>query len=364
MENSWLIGLLALSLGMRLLSLRRFWRLPLRHGAGWFLSAEVGPDFYRGVGAQLLRQYRRWLLAAFVVDLLVIAALALSGKFFYVLHEQFIAIVLSVVWFNFTLMQFAYRAKALAAPSPSQPATAVQLSLATRRLRDYTNWPLEALLIGLLLGAGLLLLDWRTGFPGLIPAHVRAEARPDLGLFGTVWLLYLQVGLLLLKHLFVRVRMKLPMKRAEDYQRWREAWLTYHLRVFDATRLLCAFVLLCLAINTTTTVEPSWSLGGWLILGGSVVLATFLFYTIREQRRLAVVQREIKPIELVKEFPPTPVAEGRFLAGGLLYFNRDNPVMLARSPQGLALNLANRSTYLWLAYMAGLVLLLTWQASQ
>src|SRR5262245_37186053 len=198
MENSWLIGLLALSLGLRLLSLRRFWRFPLRHGEGWFFSTEVAPDFYRGAGAQLLRQYRRWLLAFFVVDLLVIAALTLSGKFFYVLYEQFIAIVLSVFWFNFTVMQFAYRVKALATPNLGQPATAVQLSLATRRLRDYINWPVEALLIGLLLGTGLLLLDWRTGFLGLIPARVRAEARPDVGLFSTVWLLYLQVGLLLL----------------------------------------------------------------------------------------------------------------------------------------------------------------------
>src|SRR5205085_10025583 len=124
MENSWLIGLLALSLGFRLLSLRRFWRLPLQYGEGWFLSAEVGPDFYRGAGAQLLRQYRRWLLATFVVDLLVIAALVVSGKLFYVMHEQFIAIVLSVIWFNFTVLQFAYRAKSLAAPNPSQLATA------------------------------------------------------------------------------------------------------------------------------------------------------------------------------------------------------------------------------------------------
>lgn len=361
MENSWLIGLLAMSLGLRLLSLRRFWRLPLRHGEGWFLSTQVAPDFYRGAGAQLLRQYRRWLLAAFAVDLLLIAALLVSGKFFFIMREQFIAIVLSVIWFNFTVMQFACRVKALAGSSPSQPATAVQLSLATRRLRDYSNWPLETLLIGLLLGTGVLLVDWRTGFLGLVPAWSRADAAQAGGLLGVVWFLYLQVGLLLLKQVFVRVRMKLPVKRAEDYRRRREAWLTYHLRVCDAARLLCALALLGQAINKAFEPAGSWAL--WSVLFG-VTLAVYLFYNIRERRRLAVVEREIRPIELVKEFPPAPVAEGRFLAGGLLYFNRDNPVVLARSPQGLALNLANRSTYLWGAYLAGLVLLLIWQTSR
>ena len=79
-----------------------------------------------------------------------------------------------------------------------------------------------------------------------------------------------------------------------------------------------------------------------------------------------MVAREIKPIELIKEYPPpsaAPAPEGRFLAGGLFCLNPANPVGLARSPQGLAINLANRGTYLWVAYLAGLVWLGIWQVS-
>ena len=67
----------------------------------------------------------------------------------------------------------------------------------------------------------------------------------------------------------------------------------------------------------------------------------------------------MRPFELAEELPPRPVAGGTFLAGGLLYFNRDNPGVLVRSAPGIAINLARPTAYLWLAYLAGLVV---WQA--
>src|SRR5581483_10891854 len=79
-----------------------------------------------------------------------------------------------------------------------------------------------------------LLAQWRGFFP----------PQPDAEVIGlVVFLLYLQIGALLLKQLFVRWRLKYPLNRVEDYQRWRAAWLAYHLHVFDALRLLFAFAL-------------------------------------------------------------------------------------------------------------------------
>jgi len=49
---------------------------------------------------------------------------------------------------------------------------------------------------------------------------------------------------------------------------------------------------------------------------------------------------------MVKEFPRRPIAEGRYLAGGLLYFNRDNPRVLVRSTDGTAVHLAHRDTFM------------------
>jgi hypothetical protein len=81
---------------------------------------------------------------------------------------------------------------------------------------------------------------------------------------------------------------------------------------------------------------------------------------LRDSRRLAALARELKPIEMVKEFPRSPIAQGRYLAGGLLYFNRDHPGAIVRGTRGIAINLAHRSTYAWAAYFLGLAALITW----
>ncbi len=354
MSNSWLLTILFVQIFLRLRGLRRFWRLPLQQGEGWFLGTPVAPDFYRTTGVDWLRKYRTWLVLPLVLEAVVLAVLLSRGRLLYTLYAQFIGVILTSIWFTLTVAQFAARACVLA-PAPAAQAaansvSAVQLSLTPRRLRDHSDWRVEACVIGMTLVALFL----------LIQARGQTEMVRPL-----VWLLYLQTGLLLLKQLFIRWRLKLPLNRAEDYQRWRTAWLTYHLHVFDAARVFIAVA--AAGILVYERAEARWGVdwldplaAGLLLLG----LACFTVYCVREFRRLAVVERAIKPLELVKEFPPTPVAEGRFMAGGLLYLNRDNPVILARSPQGIALNLANRSTYLWLGYLAGLVWLVLWQAAR
>jgi uncharacterized membrane protein len=91
-------------------------------------------------------------------------------------------------------------------------------------------------------------------------------------------------------------------------------------------------------------------------------LAVYMVYVGREGRKLRAMARELKPIEMVKEFPRGPVASGRYLAGGLLYFNRDNPGIIVRGAQGVAINLAHPSTYAWVGYFLGLAALMLWMA--
>ena len=86
-------------------------------------------------------------------------------------------------------------------------------------------------------------------------------------------------------------------------------------------------------------------------------------YVLREGRILSAAEREMKPIELAKEFPRSPVAEGRYLADGLFYFNRENPGVVVRGIRGIAINLAPPTTYAWAAYFLGLVVLMTWMGS-
>jgi hypothetical protein len=349
MSDSLVNALIVALLLTRLSSLRRWWRLPRKEGVNWFLSTEVGVDFYQTAGARLLRRFHAWLLAPFAVDAGLIAILIASHRLGYILYEQIVMTVLAAIFCNLVIHNFSYKAKAYAAPSEKAPATAAQLVIEPRRLRDHTSWRLETALAVLTVAPFTLLVAYHK------PVSL------DL-----IWLLYLQAGLLLLKQVFVRWRMKLPLRRTDDYRRWRAAWLRYHLRCFDAARLLFALGLFYLTIREVF--EGAFELGehaGWSRAGRfavwALIMTLFLVYCSKEGRRVLAVEREVKPMTLVKEFPPSPVAEGRFFAGGLLYFNPDNPVVIARSPHGLAINLASRSVYLWVAYLSGLVLFAAWQ---
>jgi hypothetical protein len=361
MKETWLMVLVVVLFLLRPLWLWQLWRAPLKQGEGWFLGLEVEPGFYRQAGAVLLRRYRAWMAVPLGLESLILLGLILSGQWVYALYEHFLSVVLLIAWATFTTYQFMTRVRLLAPAASASPVTSVQLSLAPRRLRDYTNWRVETAIIGLT----LLTLFWMAAqWLGWLPAGT-TTGQPSARLLKTmVFFLYLQAGVLLLKQLFVRWRMLQPPRRAEDYRRWRAAWLTYHLRVFDALRLLLALVIW--GLFAFKTFKQWWGFARVNPIGLALALASIMVYTlylVRQQRRLAAVAREIKPLELIKEYPPMPVAEGRFLAGGLLYLNRDNPAILARSPQGLAINLANRSTYLWVAYLSGLVWLVVWQVS-
>ena len=349
MNDAWLLGLAALIFVVRLGALRRLWRLPLKYGADRFLGAPVAPGFYRGEGAALLRRYRGWLLVPPAADLAAALWLAATGRALALIYEQFVAMVLTSIAYNSIAAHFATRA--LGAPPAEHAPTAVHLSMAPRRLRDYTNAPLEVMMGAAVVAALVLLARARTP---------NADGPP---LPWVVWLLYLQAGLLLLKRVFVRWRMRLPATRPEEFGRWRSAWLRYHLRVFDAMRAVFALALLFAALWTVGA--PASAAVGFAVTAvvwtGALVALTV--YCTRERRRLAAVEREVQPVRFVGDFPPPPVATGRFVAGGLLYLGRDEPGVLVRGASGLALNLANVSTYVWAGYLLGLVLLAAWQGT-
>jgi hypothetical protein len=125
--------------------------------------------------------------------------------------------------------------------------------------------------------------------------------------------------------------------------------------VIDALRVLFALGLLAALLRLT------WAYGATaaFVAGGVVAIAIFTGYIARERRRLAAVANDIKPIELVKEFPQRIVPEGRFLAD-ILFVSPGNPRVLVPSNRGLALNIAHPTTYGWTAYLLGLVALTTW----
>jgi hypothetical protein len=341
---------------VRLNKVRVLWRLPLKNGEEWFLAQRVPPGFYRGPGAALLRRYHLSLFLPFAIDTPVALWLGLTGRYVLLVCEQWLAVVLTVILDNVLVAHFSYRATALCAPEAEPAVTAVHLSLAPRRLRDHTRRWVELLVGGaILVSLAMLVRAWLLSAGG---AHAYPARVFRSGLAFTAWVLYLQLGLVLLKVVFVRWRLPLPANRTDDFRRWRAAWLEFHLRFFDALRVLFALVPpSALVLLTFRQARPFAValLGAWVlgILGYSLFMG-------RERRRLAVVEREVRPIELVKEFPRRPVPKGRFLAGGMLYFDRDNPGVLVRGAHGIALNLAHPSTYAWAAYLIGLVVVMIW----
>lgn len=353
-----LISTAVVTFVVRLFLLGTLWRSPLKNGEEFFLAQRVNPDFYRDAGVALLRRYRISVLVPFLLDAPLALWLAVTWRHVALVMEQVFAAALTVVVYNLMAVHFSYRAAAIAGELEERPAT-LQLSMAPRRLRDHTNFVVEAVIVlATLLSLGCLARVYAlANAPGASHAATHAYHR---GILLMAWVLYWQIGFLLLKGVFVRWRMPLPSNRTEDFRRWRAAWLTHNLNIFDAVRLQCGLAML--GATAWLTYVSAWPRPAQMITLGAAILGLLVYfvYVLRESRRLAATARELKPIEMVKEFPRSPVAQGRYLAGGLLYFNRDNPGVIVRGVNGMAINLAHRSTYAWTAYFLGLVALMMW----
>ncbi len=68
--------------------------------------------------------------------------------------------------------------------------------------------------------------------------------------------------------------------------------------------------------------------------------------------------RKLKPLRDRKRLS-IPDPDG-FLAGGLLYFDPDNPAVFVQGPRTVALNAGNHRLLLGATYVIGLMLLITW----
>lgn len=354
MKSEWLLGFAILAFAARLAGVVRLWTFPGKNGDGWLFGRRIDPAAYATNGFSLIRRYRAALLIGFLFDTPIAVWLGSTDRLRALVGEQFIALVLNTIANNLVLAHFASRVAALARPNGERPGASIQVSMSPRRLRDHTN-PAVELAIGALLGVSLALAQQAHAVSA--EPWVTWNAAKWLRSIDSVaaWLLYLQVGLLLLKVVFIRWRMPLPARRTDDFRRWRTTWLTYHLRLFDSMRLLFALALLSAIFWLARAPDAAAALGaGWV-----VTLAAFAAYWRRERSHLASVAKEVKPLELAGEFPQSGVPEGRFMLG-FLYISRDNPGVLVRSGSGIALNVGHPATYVWAAYLFGLIVLVTW----
>ncbi len=97
------------------------------------------------------------------------------------------------------------------------------------------------------------------------------------------------------------------------------------------------------------------------MIGMAVMLSLAVLtvaYALYLSRRLETITHGIRSIVAPKKIPLSTEA-GHFSLSGLLYYNPDNPAFLVTGgPRWFTFNLGNKRTYLYAAYLAGLVVLL------
>jgi len=322
----------------------RRWKLPLLRGPEWFLSVNVQPGFYDGPGREILRRYRLRVLLPFAIDLVAMALILSFGKIFYVFW-----LVLFLAGFIHANQAFSValaerRARAYAVQGADRPAAAMVLSLTPRRLADYTNRKLEIVLVLLTLGT----IAWLVRFYRMAPGH---HSLHDV--FGVpLMLLYVHLGVLLVKWGLVAWRTPLPLTATEEHMEARERARKFHLTACDLLRATFTIQFVLWPISLTL---PASAANRFITVYVLVTIGISFIMTLWQERR----RKEM--LEFAKRTRPVFMKDS--LEGGehpsrLLCYRPDAPVTLIKGARGYALNLANRRTQLGVAYIAGFVTLI------
>jgi hypothetical protein len=148
-----------------------------------------------------------------------------------------------------------------------------------------------------------------------------------------------------------------PLEDSEIYLEIRERRRKLLLFACDFYRGALGFVMMeQAALHVIPDERLRWTLKS-LYLAVSIACVCF---AIAKTNELYAMYRNIKPTRVrgsKRLIPPDP---NGFVAGGLLYFDRDNPAILVQGPRSVALNAGNNRLLLGASYLAGLMLLLMW----
>jgi hypothetical protein len=326
-----------LIVAMRVASFRRRWDMPLLYGPRYFYRVHVGEGFYEGGGRKLLHLYRALLLWPFLAELAIFAVLMFRRNYS-ALTGLCVAALLAMILNQRLVMAILSRTAKKFEEKELDPApAAISFSLNPRRLADYST-PIFEITLASVITLTLVFL-----------AQMRAPMGPPLVL------LYLQIGFLLIKKAIVDWRAAAPLENSEIYLEVRERRRRLLLFACDFYRGAAGFVMIKEAVFQVTTDERArWTLQ-FLYL--AVTIACVCFAVIKTNE-LYAMYRKLKPLRDKKRLS-APDPNG-FVAGGLLYFDRDNPAIFVQGPRSVTLNAANNRLLLAATYLLGLMLLIMW----
>jgi hypothetical protein len=328
-----------LVVAMRVTSFRRRWDMPLMYGPRYFYRLHVGEGFYFGAGRRLLQRYRVLLLWPYFAELVAFTVLMAHQNYKALTALCGVGLIATALNQRLSLALVTRSAKKFEETEIDPAPAAVTFSLNPRRLAGYTH-PVFEIVLGSVITLTLIFL-------GQMHAHMG----PPL------LLLYLQIGFLLLKKAIVDWRAAAPLENSELYLEVRERRRKLLLFACDFYRGALGFVMIKQAVFQVTTDERwRWTLQ-YLYLGLSIASVCFAIVKTNE---LYAMYRKIKPTRVRGGKRLTPPDPNGFVAGGLLYFDPDNPAILVQGPRSVALNAGNHRLLLAATYLVGLMLLIMW----
>ena len=349
-------SLLSISCGVilafRVLIAFKFWGLPASMVPGRFFGLPVDAT----AAKTLLRRYHRLILWAYALELPFALGFYWWFGLFGLTMEQVVAACVMRIYHSLVGIHVLRLAKEVADKDSWRPQRSMAVMLNTRRLRDFISLKFEVLL-PLLTVAGFLILAFQ------LLRTAQAEA-PHLLLrcagFG-VLAIYLQLGGLLIKHSLVKWRWRMPAERVDEYRRWRESVLHYWLWTCDYLRLAFAIGLLSFVgidLLYASGAEDRTVLFCRVLLAGIIVVPGILSFE-RQKKRMMLYWKALQPLDAFS-FGPDVIDKTEFYLGGIVYWNAENPALFVPGPLVYAINLANRRSYLYAAYLAILVPLVIW----
>ncbi len=317
-------------LAWRAMALRKVLSIPKFHGPDYFFDSRVGADFYRT--SELPRQYRRGILLPRIIE---IAVIAVAGAFshwnpLYMLMVQTPGTILTAWWQIRVSHQLARKAREIEGLPEAPPV--VTAVLAPREAVNYRSPAYDWAVVGMAgTGTWLVLQD----------GYVESWK-------GLLLLLYLQIGLLLVKHLIMASRLfRVAVENPEPLLLVREEYRRWWLRMCDVLRIMLAGPLLIWGLMAIDI--PA------LIPGLFLTLATGAYLTLKESNRILAVSKRAGPTP--RSAPEPPLPPSRVIAG-MFCWERDLSGMMIKTAGRHALNLANRGVYILGGYLTGLATLL------
>ena len=341
-QDWFLVVLYAMFWAVRINGCVRRGRQPLLRGREWFFNVRVQGGFYDGPGKAILRQYWLRMMIPFAVDIPWAIAIFRSGQLF---QLNFLVLATSaLIHANhlFSVRIAERQARAYAVKESERPAARLALSLAPRRLRDYTNPVFEGVLAVLTVSSLIFLV----GYYLASPPHVSARI-----VFGApLFMLYTQAGMLIIKRAAIAWPSPVPTEHAEEHMHASEERRRYYVRLWDWSRaasvasLVMWPVLISLPGAAGNRALAIW-LGACLVAG---VVATVLGEIKRKQ--IAALAARAMPVLL-----PDLLASGG--AGWPVCYQPSAPVLMLKSARGYSLNLGNSIAQFTAAYVAGFAVL-------